>query len=126
MGQVMRAAHALLVSVNQSALSALLAQRENEAIAINEIGLAITSQASVDSMVRLVLEKAIDLCSADAGFFILRENLGTNQREGVPDIRLLRSSGHRFFQRRASAKARISSSTVIHLILRETRRRRLL
>ncbi len=110
MGQVMRAAHALLVSANQSALSALLAQRENEAIAINEIGLAITSQASVDSMVRLVLEKAIDLCSADAGFFILRENLGTNQREGVPDIRLLRSSGHRFFQ-----KARVCKSQNLKL-----------
>ena len=88
----------------------MLAQRENEAIAINEIGLAITSQASVDSMVRLVLEKAIDLCSADAGFFILRENLGTNQREGVPDIRLLRSSGHRFFQ-----KARVCKSQNLKL-----------
>lgn len=110
LSQVMRAAHGLLVDANQSSLRTILAQRENETSAINEIGLAITNQASVDSMVKLVLEKAIDLCSADAGFILLRENLGANQREGVPDVRLLRSSGHRFFQ-----KARICKSQNLKL-----------
>jgi HD-GYP domain-containing protein (c-di-GMP phosphodiesterase class II) len=111
MGFVQRAASSLMILSNQAALSNLLAQRETEASAINEIGLAMTSQASVDSMVRLVLDKALDLCSADAGFILLRENLGTNQREGVPDIRLLRSSGHRFFQ-----KARVCKSQNLKLM----------
>ena len=110
LSQVMRSAQGLLIGANQASLRALLAQRENETSAINEVGLAITNQASVDSMVKLVLEKAIDLCSADAGFILLRENLGANQREGVPDVRLLRSSGHRFFQ-----KARVCKSQKLKL-----------
>lgn len=110
LSQVMRAAQNLLVASNQSSFKTLLAQRDGETNAINEIGLAITSHASVDSMVKLVLEKAIDLCSADAGFILLRENLGANQREGVPDVRLLRSSGHRFFQ-----KARVCKSQNLKL-----------
>lgn len=111
MTSVQRAAGNLLVLANQTALTSLLALRESETSAINEIGLAMTSQASVDSMVRLVLEKAVDLCSADAGFILLRENLGTNQREGVPDIRLLRTSGHRFFQ-----KARVCKSQNVKVL----------
>lgn len=111
MTQVQRAANTLLLVSKQTALSSLLALRESEASAINEIGLAMTSQSSVDSMVRLVLEKVVDLCSADAGFVLLRENLGTNQREGVPDVRILRSSGHRFFQ-----KARVCKSQNLKLM----------
>lgn len=109
--QIQKAAQSLLSCANQTALSSLLATRDNEASAINEIGLAMTSQSTVDSMVRLVLEKAVDLCSADAGFLLLRENLGANQREGVPDVRLLRTSGHRFFQ-----KARVNKSQNLKLM----------
>ncbi|MFZ9520910.1 MAG: HD domain-containing phosphohydrolase [Silvanigrellaceae bacterium] len=108
---VQKAISLIAILSSQAVLSGLLAQRETEASAINEIGLAMTSQSSVDSMVRLVLDKALDLCSADAGFILLRENLGTNQREGVPDIRLLRTSGHRFFQ-----KARVCKSQNLKLM----------
>ncbi|MEN9529891.1 MAG: hypothetical protein RI932_1764 [Pseudomonadota bacterium] len=110
MSEIQRAAQNLVVQATQNDLSAMLALRDSEAKAINEIGLAMTNQSSVDSMVRLVLEKAIDLSSADAGFFLLRENLGATPRESGPDLRLLRSSGNRFFQ-----KARICKSQNLKL-----------
>lgn len=110
MAEIQRAAQTLVVVASQNALSGLLALRESEARAINEIGLAMTNHSTVDSMVRLVLEKAIDLCSADAGLVLLRENFGANYREGVNEIKLLRSSGHRFFQ-----KARICKSQHLKL-----------
>ncbi|MBM3381108.1 MAG: HD domain-containing protein [Betaproteobacteria bacterium] len=110
MSEIQRAAQKLMTQAVQNDLSSMLALRDLEAKAINEIGLAMTSQSSVDSMVRLVLEKAIDLSSADAGFFLLRENLGATPRESGPDLRLLRSSGNRFFQ-----KARICKSQNLKL-----------
>ena len=105
MSDIQRAAHNLIVLASQNDLSGLLALRDNEARAINEIGMAMTSHSSVDSMVRLVLEKAIDLSSADAGFLLLRENLGATPREGGPELRLLRSSGNRFFQKSRICKS---------------------
>ena len=105
MGNIYSVAHSLFVLSQQFLLQHQLSLREGEASAINDIGIALTSQTSVDSMVRTVLEKALDLCSADAGFLLLRENHGANQREGVPDIRLLRSSGHRFFQKSRVCKS---------------------
>jgi HD-GYP domain-containing protein (c-di-GMP phosphodiesterase class II) len=108
--EIIRASHVLVVTASHSALSGLLSLRDNEARAINEIGLAMTSHTSMDSVLRLVLEKAIDLSSADAGFLLLRENLGATPREGGPELRLLRSSGNRFFQ-----KSRICRSQNIKL-----------
>lgn len=110
MSELQRAAHALLVMSAQSALSGLLALRDNEARAMNEISLAMTSHSSIDSMVRLVLEKAIDLSVADAGFLLLRENLGATPRESSSELKLLRPSGNRFFQ-----KARICKSQNLKL-----------
>lgn len=99
MEQLHRAAQSLLLQVNQTNLVWQLSLRDGEARAINEISAAITGQANVDSTLRLVLEKALELSASDAGFLLLRENLGTNSREGVSEPRLLRSAGSRFFQK---------------------------
>lgn len=105
MSELQRAAHSLMVLSSQNSLSGLLALRDNEARAINEISLAMTGHTSIDSMVRLVLEKAIDLSSADAGFLLLRENLGATPRDGAPELKLLRASGNRFFQKSRVCKS---------------------
>jgi HD-GYP domain-containing protein (c-di-GMP phosphodiesterase class II) len=99
MSQIQRAAQNLFLEASQSRLSRQLSLRDGEARAINEISAAMTSQSSVDSTLRLVLEKAMELSASDSGFLLLRENLGTNPREGVSEPRLLRSSGSRFFQK---------------------------
>lgn len=99
MAQVHRAAQSLLLEANQNNLTRQLSLRDGEARAINEISAAMTSQSTVDSTLRLVLDKALELSCADAGFLLLRENLGTNPREGVTEPRLLRPAGSRFFQK---------------------------
>jgi HD-GYP domain-containing protein (c-di-GMP phosphodiesterase class II) len=99
MAQLHRAAQSLLLFANQDSLARQLSLRDGEARAINEISAAITGHSNVDSTLRLVLEKALDLSSSDAGFLLLRENLGANPREGVAEPRLLRAAGNRFFQK---------------------------
>lgn len=99
MSKLQRAAQSLLLKANQEYLARQLSLRDGEARAINEISSAITGHSNIDNILRLVLEKALELSSSDAGFLLLRENLGANPREGVAEPRLLRATGHRFFQK---------------------------
>ena len=99
MSQLHRAAQNLLLAAKQDNLARQLSLRDGEARAINEISAAITGQSNVDSTLRLVLDKALELSSSDAGFLLLKENLGANLREGVTEPRLLRAAGNRFFQK---------------------------
>lgn len=113
LGEINKATRHLFLNANEDLFGSMVAIRDIESRAINEIGQAMTSQSSTDELMRLILEKAIELSTADAGFLILRDNLfGQNPSAGENSVRLLRSSSHRFLQ-----KARICKSQNIRLKL---------
>lgn len=111
LNEVNKAMHHLFLNANQDLFTSMVAIREVESRAINEIGLAMTSQSSVDELMRLILEKAIELSTADAGFLLLRENLmGGPPTTDVNPVRLLRHTGTKFIQ-----KARVCKSQNIRM-----------
>ncbi len=86
--------------VNQNIFQAALAIRDAEARSINEVGHAImTGQASLDDLMRLVLEKAVELTCSDAGFLLLRENLLAEPVLNENGARAIRKLGSRFVQK---------------------------
>ncbi len=85
---------------NQNVFQSVMDFREAEAKSIHEIGLAMMlGQSSSDELLRLVLEKAIDLAMADAGFLLLRENLLAEPLQAENNVRMLRKAGTRFVQK---------------------------
>ena len=110
LNETTKAMHHVFLNANQDLFSSMVAIREVESKAINEVGQAMTSQSSVDELMRLILEKAIELSTADAGFLLLRENLMGEPEVNVNAVKLLRSSGSRFVQ-----KARVCKSQHIRV-----------
>ena len=106
LNEINKATHHLFLNANQALLGSMVAIREVESRAINEVGLAMTSQSSVDELMRLILEKAIELSTADAGFLVLRENLMTSPASTDENaVKLLRNSGGKFVQKARSCKS---------------------
>jgi HD-GYP domain-containing protein (c-di-GMP phosphodiesterase class II) len=90
----------VFLEANQSVYQAVLDLRDAEAKGIHEIGLAMmVGQSSLDELLRLVLEKAIDLSFADAGFLLLRENLLAEPLQSENDVKFLRKMGNKFSQK---------------------------
>jgi HD-GYP domain-containing protein (c-di-GMP phosphodiesterase class II) len=111
LGEINKATHHLFLNANEDLFSSMVAIREIESRAINEIGQAMTSQSSIDELMRLILEKAIELSTADSGFLILRDNMfGQPAATTENTVKLLRSSSHRFI-----LKARICKSQNIRV-----------
>jgi HD-GYP domain-containing protein (c-di-GMP phosphodiesterase class II) len=111
LGEINKATRHLFLNANEDLFSSMVAIRDIESRAINEIGQAMTSQSSTDELMRLILDKAIELSTADAGFLLLRENLfGQPVAHGENSVKLLRSSSHTFIQ-----KARLCKSQNIRL-----------
>lgn len=111
LGEINKATHHLFLNANEDLFTSMAAIRELESRAINEIGQAMTSQSSVDELMRLILEKAIELSTADAGFLILRDNLfGQPAASTENSVKLLRNSSHRFV-----LKARVCKSQNVRI-----------
>lgn len=97
--EIHKATQHLFLKANQALLSSMVAIREVESRAINEVGAAISSQSSVDELMRLILEKAIELSTADAGFLVLRENLLSVPLNNENEVKVLRKTGSKFIQK---------------------------
>lgn len=109
--ELAKAAQHLYLSANRDLFRSMAAIREIESKAINEVGLAMTSQSSTEELMRLILDKCLELSNADAGFLLLRDNLmGERSPDGGGSVKLLRSHNSRFVQ-----KARICRSQNIRL-----------
>ena len=89
LNETTKAMHHVFLNANQDLFSSMVAIREVESKAINEVGQAMTSQSSVDELMRLILEKAIELSTADAGFLLLRENLMGEPEVNVNAVKLV-------------------------------------
>ncbi len=105
--EINKASHHLLLNANYDLFSSMVAIREIEAKAINEVGHAMTSQSSVDELMRLILEKAVELSAADAGFLMLRENLFGEPIANENSVMILGRSGNKnkFVQKRKTCKS---------------------
>jgi HD-GYP domain-containing protein (c-di-GMP phosphodiesterase class II) len=101
----------VFLAANQSVYQSVLELRDAETKGIHEIGMAMMmGQSSLDELLRLMLEKAIDLAVADVGFLLLRENLLAEPHQNENNVRLLRRSGSKFVQ-----KYRICKSQSVRL-----------
>lgn len=90
----------LFLQANQEIFQSVLAIRDTEARSINDIALAMmTGQSSLDDLMRLVLEKSVELSASDGGFLLLRENLLAEPVQGADGIRVLRKIGTKFVQK---------------------------
>lgn len=111
-----RACSQVFLSATQAVYQSVLEIRDAEAKSIHEIGLAMmTGQSSLDELLRLVLEKAIDLATADAGFLLLRENLLAEPLQTETNARYLRKVGNKFVQKNRICKSqnvKLSSAIV--------------
>ncbi|MCA2958895.1 MAG: hypothetical protein IOD12_01495 [Silvanigrellales bacterium] len=111
LGEINKATHHLFLNANEDLFTSMAAIRELESRAINEIGQAMTSQSSIDELMRLILEKAIELSTADAGFLVLRDNLFGQPAAATENrVKLLRNSSHRFV-----LKARVCKSQNVRI-----------
>ena len=111
LNEINKATHHLFLNANEDQFSGMVAIREIESRALNEVGKAMTNQSSTDELMRLVLDKAVELSTADSGFLFMRENLfGQPTVTGESSVKLLRSSSHKFVQ-----KARICKSQNIRI-----------
>jgi HD-GYP domain-containing protein (c-di-GMP phosphodiesterase class II) len=96
----------LYLSSLESKFNNALILRDLEAKAMNDVGQAMASQATMDEILRLILEKSMELCLADCGFLFLKENLfGKPQARGDSPVKLLRNPGFRYIQKARSCKS---------------------
>lgn len=107
---LINAAHRMMVRHSRARLETLEASRTREANAIHAVGLAMAGQQNIEDVLRVVLEKAVDLSNADAGFLLLREHLFALHEHEEDSVKLLRRSGTKYVQ-----KARQSKSQAIRL-----------
>lgn len=108
--RVFQAAQSLLIRLRSNQLDLMQRSRSREANAINAIGLAMAGGQNLDDLLKLVLEKTMEVSSADCGFLLYREHL-ISKPEGEEDaVKLQRRISARYTQ-----KARIVKSQNIRL-----------
>ncbi len=106
MQHVFRCAQNLILHANQNLLQSVVSIREVESKAINDVGQAMTSHATIDELTRLILEKAVELSTADAGFMLLKENiLNEFPSEISNNVKLLRNTSNKFIQKTKVCKS---------------------
>lgn len=93
------AAHGLLLDYYRNKAVGLEDTRDRNAWALNTVGLAMADQHNLDELMKVFLDKAVEVSSSDAGFLLLRENLMSDPEGDEGMVKLLRRMGTKYIQK---------------------------